>query len=132
MKSTFLPRSNTNSARATIQPLFQIPNELMHALGFDEVLDRILKRFEQEMKKELDKCKWKEKENYEKAAKNYVKQLRPRLQRFARMVEDLGLLKDQTLLEQALIAAVSAFEVYLRELTVSIIRLNSTTGKISR
>jgi len=40
------------------------------------------------------------------------------------MHEDLGLLMDQTLLEQALVIAVSAFEVYLKEIVVSLVTQN--------
>ena len=112
--------------KRTIQPLFKIPNELVQGLGIDKVINRTMKRVEKDMKKEFEE---KGKEHYEKIAKDYVKRLKPRLQLITRMFEDLGLLMDQTLLGQALIAAVSAFEVYLRELTVSVIILNPSVRK---
>jgi hypothetical protein len=45
------------------------------------------------------------------------------------MFQDLGLVMDQTLREQALVVAVSAFEVYLREVAVSVITLNPRIRK---
>lgn len=116
--------------KRTIQPLFQFPKELIEALGIDRVMSRTMKRIEESMKKEFEiEFKEKGKKHYEKIAKDYVRRLEPRLQLIARMFEDLGLLMDQTLLGQALIAAVSAFEVYLRELTVSVIILNPSVRK---
>lgn len=116
--------------KRTIQSLFKIPNELMQALGIDKVINRTMKRIEKDMKKEFEaEFEEKGKEHYEKIAKDYVRRLKPRLQLITRMFEDLGLLMDQTLLGQALIAAVSAFEVYLRELTVSVIILNPSVRK---
>jgi len=116
--------------KRTIQPLFKIPNELVQALGIDKVINRTMKRVEKDMKKEFEaEFEEKGKEHYEKIAKDYVRRLKPRLQLITRMFEDLGLLMDQTLLGQALIAAVSAFEVYLRELTVSVMILNPSVRK---
>lgn len=43
--------------------------------------------------------------------------------------KDLGLVMNQTLPEQALVLGVSAFEVYLREITVSIIALNPSVRR---
>lgn len=114
----------------TFEPLSKIPKELMQALGFDKVMDRMLKGIGEEMKREFEaELKQKGKEYYEKVAKDYFKRLKPRLQKIVKMFEDLGLVMDQTLLEQVLIAAVSAFEVYLRELAVSVVMLNSNVRK---
>lgn len=114
----------------TFEPLFKIPKELMQALGLDKVMDRMLKRIGEEMVREFEAdVKQKGKEYYETVAKDYFKRLKPRLQKIVKMFEDLGLVMDQTLLEQAVIAAVSAFEVYLRELAVSVIMLNSNIRK---
>jgi len=111
--------------KGTLQPLFEIPNEMMQALGMDKVMNRIMKEIAKSMKKELQsEFEQKGKEYYERVAQDYVKRLEPRLQKIVEMFEDLGLLMDQTLLEQALVAAVSAFEVYLRELAVSVVMLN--------
>lgn len=109
----------------TLQPLFEIPSEMMRTFGMDKVMNRIMNEIAKSMKKELQsEFEQKGKEYYERAAQDYLKRLEPRLQKIADMFEDLGLLMDQTLLEQALVAAVSAFEVYLRELAVSVIMLN--------
>jgi hypothetical protein len=116
--------------KGTFEPLFKIPKELMQALGFDKVMDRMLKRIGEEMVREFEaEVKQKGKEYYETVAKDYFKRLKPRLQKIVKMFEDLGLVMDQTLLEQALIAAVSAFEFYLRELAVSVVMLNSNVRK---
>jgi hypothetical protein len=116
--------------KGTIKPLFGIPNELMQAFGMDNVVDKALKRVGEEMKREFEaEYGQKGKEHYERIAKDYVKRLKPRLQKIERMFEDLGLLMDQTLLEQALVAAVSAFEVYLKELFVSAVALNPQVRK---
>jgi hypothetical protein len=119
-----------NEGKRTIAPLFKIPNELIQALGIDDVIRRAFERMEESMKKEFEvEYKQKGKEHYERAAKDYVRRLKPRLQKIAEMFEDLGLLMDQTLLEQALVAAVSAFEVYLKELVVSVVALNPKVRK---
>jgi hypothetical protein len=119
-----------NEGKAMFEPLFKIPNELMQALGFDKVMDRMLKRIGEEMLREFEvEIKQKGKEYYETVAKDYFKRMKPRLLKIAKMFEDLGLVMDQTLLEQALIAAVSAFEFYLRELAVSVVMLNSNVRK---
>jgi hypothetical protein len=116
--------------KGTFKPLFKIPEELMQALGFDKVIDGILKRIGEEMVREFEaEVKRKGKEYYETVAKDFFKRLKPRLQKIVKMFEDLGLVMDQTLLEQAMIAAVSAFEVYLRELAVSVVMLNSNIRK---
>jgi len=116
--------------KRTIQPIFKIPSEFGQALGIDKVMNRAMNRFVKDMKKEFEaEFEEKGKEHYEKIAKDYVRRLMPRLQYINRMFEDLGLLMDQTLLGQALIASVSAFEVYLRELTVSVIILNPSVRK---
>jgi hypothetical protein len=82
------------------------------------------------MKSELEvEFQQKGREYFEKTAKDFIRQLKPRLQKIQTMLEDLGLIMDQTLLEQALVAAVSAFEVYLRELAVSIVALNPRVRK---
>jgi hypothetical protein len=69
------------------------------------------------------------KEHYEKIGRDMVKRLKPRIKKIAEMFQDLELVMDQTLTEQALIVAVSAFEVYLREIIVSIITLNPTIAR---
>lgn len=115
-----------NEGKGTLGALFEMPKEFMQVLG----MDRIMRKIEGTMKIELEaEIQQKGKEHYERIVKDYVKQLKPRLQKIVRMFEDLGLVMDQTLLEQALVAAVSAFEVYLKELTVSVIMLNANIRK---
>lgn len=119
-----------NEGKGTIAPLFKIPNELIQALGIADVMKRAFERMEESMKKEFEaEYKQKGKEYYERVAKDYARRLKPRLQKITEMFEDLGLLMDKTLLEQALVAAVSAFEVYLKELVVSAVALNPKVRK---
>jgi hypothetical protein len=119
-----------NEGKGTIKPLFQIPYDMMQAFGVEGAIDKALKRVEMEMKAEFQKeIKQKGKEHYERVAKDYVEHLKPRLRNVVRIFEDLDLLMDQTLLEQALVVAVTSFEVYLRELATSIVMLNSGIRK---
>lgn len=119
-----------NEGKGTIKPLFKIPNDLMQALGMEGVIDKALKRVGMEMKKEFEEeVKQKGKEYYERVAKDYIEHLKPRLRKVVKMFEDLNLLMDQTLLEQALVVAVTAFEVYLQELATSVIMLNPSIRK---
>ena len=115
-----------NEGKGTVRALFEIPNELMQSLGMDQIMRRIA----EEMKRELEvQFQQKGREHYEKTAKEAIKRLRPRLLKAQRMLEDLGVVMDQILLEQALVAAVSAFEVYLKELAVSVTTLNPRIRK---
>jgi hypothetical protein len=115
-----------NEGKRTVRAFFEIPNEIMQSLG----MDRIMKKIAEVMKTELEiELQQKGKEYYEKTAKDLIKRLRPRIQKIKKMFEDLGIVMDQTLLEQALVAAVSAFEVYLRELAVSVVILNPSIRK---
>lgn len=119
-----------NEGKGTIKPLFKIPNGIIQALGMEGVIDKALKRVGMEMKKEFEEeVKQKGKEYYERVAKDYAARLKPRLRKVVKMFEDLDLLMDQTLLEQALVVAVTAFEVYLQELATSVIMLNPSIRK---
>jgi len=112
-----------DEGRKTIKPFLEIPNELAESLGFNRIMERAAEIVKREFEIELQEME-KEKENYEKIAKDAVKRLKPTLLKAKEMLEDLGLVMDQILLEQALVAAVSAFEVYLKELVVSAVALN--------
>ena len=103
-----------------------IPDELTKAFGVDRMMERVLEGMKAEFEAAL---KQKGEDYYKRIGGDLVKRLKPRLQQIVTMFEDLGLLMNQTLREQALIAAVSAFEVYLRELTVSVVLLNPNVRK---
>jgi len=119
-----------NEGKGTIKPFFKISNGMMQAFGMETVFDKALERVGMEMKKKFEEdVKQKGKEYYERVAKDYVEHLKPRLRKAVKMFEDLDLLMDQTLLEQALVVAVTAFEVYLQELAASVIMLNSSIRK---
>jgi len=106
----------------TIGVLLDMPKELMHSIGMDKFIKDLEKAMEVHFKAEYE---LKGKEHFERIAKDMVKRLKPRIKKIQEIFEDLGLVMDQTLREQALVVAVSAFEVYLREVAVSIISLNT-------
>ncbi|MBI2183336.1 MAG: hypothetical protein HYU39_00090 [Thaumarchaeota archaeon] len=62
--------------------------------------------------------------NKEKIEKDLQKLLMPDMKRWVKVFKDLGLVVGQTLPEQALVLGVSAFEVYMRELTSVIVANN--------
>jgi hypothetical protein len=115
-----------NEGKGTVGAFLDISNELMQSLGMDRIMERIAEVMKAEFEVEIQQ---KGKEYYEKTAKDLIKRLRPRLLKAKEMLEDLGLVMDRILLEQALVAAISAFEVYLRELTVSVVMLNPSIRK---
>jgi hypothetical protein len=115
-----------DEGRRTVRAFFEIPNDLMQSLGIDRIMNRVFEVMKSELEIEFQQ---KGKEYFEKIARDTVKQLRPRLQKIQMMFEDLGLVMDQTLLEQALVVAVSAFESYLRDLAASVIMLNPSIRK---
>jgi hypothetical protein len=115
-----------NEGKGTLNSLTKIPNEMMQVFGFERIMEKVTETLKKEMEIEIQN---KGKENLEQWGKDYFKKFEPKLLKLVTIVEDLGLLMDQTLLEQALIAAVSAFEFYIREVIVSIIKLNSRVRK---
>jgi len=112
-----------NEGKSTIGLILNIPNEFMQALGMDELTKEIEKGFKKHFKVELEK---KGKQHFENLAKDFAKRLKPKIKKISEIFEDLGLLMEQTLLEQALVMAVSAFEVYTKEIAVSIVTLNKS------
>jgi hypothetical protein len=117
----YLEDISTNEGKRTIGVFFDMQKELGQILGIDDLMKEIEKTIEAHLKKELE---LKGKEQIEESGKRVFKRLKPWIEKISEMFEDLGLVMDQTLLEQALVMAVSAFEVYLRELAVSIVTLN--------
>jgi hypothetical protein len=117
----YLEDISSNEGKRTIGVFFDIQKELGQMLGIDDLMKEIEKTIEAHLKKELEQ---KGKEQIEESRKQIAKWLKPRIEKISEMFQDLGLVMDQTLLEQALVMAVSAFEVYLRELAVSIVTLN--------
>lgn len=110
-----------NEGKRTIGAFYSIPNEMMKAFEFDKFLKQIEKALEKHFKAEVEK---KGRQHFENLAKDLAKRLKPRIEKISEIFEDLGLLMEQTLLEQALVMAVSAFEVYAKQIAVSIITLN--------
>ena len=110
-----------NEGKRTIGVFLNFPKELMKSFEMDKLMKDIEKTFEAHFKAEIKK---KGKQHFENIAKDLAKRLKPQIEKISEMLQDLGLLMDQTLLEQALIVAVSALEVYLKEIVVSVITLN--------
>jgi len=115
-----------NQGKRTIGILSELPQDIFDFFGFDEIMKKLEKTLQKEVQVQFQN---KGKEYFEQTAKDFVLRIKPRLDRIVTMFEDLGLLMDQTLLGQALIASVSAFEYYLREITLSIIKLNPSIRK---
>lgn len=112
--------------KGTIGVFVDMTKEFTQSFGMDTVMKKIEETMKAQLKLEYEQ---KGKEYYDKIGKEMVKRLKPRVKRIATMFQDLELVMDQTLIEQALIVAVSAFEVYLREITVSIVTLNPSIRK---
>jgi len=110
-----------HEGKRTIDALLDIPRELMQSIGIDDFMKDVEKAMEARFKAQ---CELKGKEHFERIAKDIIKRLKPRIKKISVIFEDLGLVMDQTLREQALVVAVSAFEVYLKEIAVSIVTLN--------
>jgi hypothetical protein len=122
----YLEDISSNEGKRTIGVFFDMQKELGQLLGIDDLMKEIEKTIEAHLKKELE---LKGKEQIEESGKRIFKRLKPWIEKISEMFQDLGLVMDQTLLEQALVMAVSAFEVYLRELAVSIVTLNPGVRK---
>lgn len=112
-----------NEGKRTIGVFLSFPKEVMKSYEMDKLMKDIEKTFEAHFKSEIKK---RGKQHFENIAKNLAKRLKPQIEKISEMLQDLGLLMDQTLLEQALIVAVSALEVYLKEIVVSVITLNKS------
>lgn len=112
--------------KRTIGAFLDIPKELMRSLRMDDLMKEIEKTMKAHLKKEIE---LKGRDHFEKMGKEIAKRLKPRIQKISEMFQDLGLVMDQTLLEQALVVATTAFEVYLREVIVSVVTLNPRIRK---
>lgn len=115
-----------NEGKRTIGVFLNFPKELMQLFEIDKLMKEFEKKLEEHFKAQY---KRKGKQHYESIAKGLVTRLKPKIEGISEIFEDLGLLMDQTLLEQALVVAVSAFEVYLKEIVVSIVTLNKNIRK---
>jgi len=112
-----------NEGKGTIGVLLNLPQELMQLYEMDKLIRNIERTLEEHFKAQIDK---KGKQYFEKIGKDLARRLKPRAEKISEIFQDLGLLREQTLLEQALIVAVSAFEVYLKEIVVSVVTLNKS------
>lgn len=115
-----------NEGKGTIGAFLNLSQELMKLYGIDKLMRNIERTMEAHFKAEIDK---KGKEYFENIGKDVAKRLKSRAEKISEIFQDLGLLMEQTLLEQALIVAVSAFEVYLKEIVVSVVTLNKSIRK---
>ncbi len=115
-----------NEGKRTIGVFLNLPNELMQSLGMDKLMREFEDRLEEHFKAEYAK---KGKQHFETVAEDLARRLKQKIKKISEIFEDLGLLMDQTLLEQALVVAVSAFEVYLKEIVVSVVTLNKGLRK---
>ena len=112
-----------NEGKRTIGVFLNLPKELMQSFKMDDLMRDIEKRIEAHFKAEYNQ---RGKQHFEKIGKELARRLKPHIEKISEIFQDLGLLMDQTLLEQALVVAVSAFEVYLKEIVVSVVTLNKS------
>jgi len=115
-----------NEGKRSIGVFLDVSREMMQTVGMNDLMKEIEKTMQVHFKAELE---LRGKEHFEKMGKEMARRLKPRIEKISEMFQDLGLVMDQTLLEQALVVAVSAFEVYLREIAVSVITLNPRIRK---
>jgi hypothetical protein len=115
-----------NEGKRTIGAFLNIPKGLMQKFEIDKLMREFENKLEEHFKAEFDR---KGKQHFEDIAKDLARRLKPEVEKISEIFEDLGLIMDQTLLEQALVVAVSAFEVYLKEVAVSIVTLNKNVRK---
>ncbi|MDH5483395.1 MAG: hypothetical protein OEY22_11065 [Candidatus Bathyarchaeota archaeon] len=115
-----------NEGKKTIGPFIEISKEFVESFGMNRIMKRVAEALKGEIEVEVEK---KGKEHYEEIGKQATRRLRPLLLKAKKMLEDLGILMDQILLEQAIVAAASAFEAYLKELIVSVVALNPKVRK---
>ena len=115
-----------NEGKRTIGIFLNLPKELMQSFEMDKLMKEFEGRLEEHFRIEYAR---KGRQHFEAVAKDLARRLEQKVKEISEIFEDLGLLMDQTLLEQALVVAVSAFEVYLREIVVSIVTLNKSLRK---
>lgn len=110
-----------NEGKRTIGAFLKIPKEMMRSFEIDKLMKDFEKKLEKHFKAEFQR---KGQQHFEDIGKDFAARLKPEIEKISEIFEDLGLIMNQTLLEQALVVAVSALEVYLKEIVVSIITLN--------
>jgi hypothetical protein len=115
-----------NEGKKTIGSFVNLPNQMMEAVGMDTVMKKVKKQVETEAKEEFNR---KSKDELQALGKTITRQFKPQLKKMKEIFDDLELVMSSTLREQALVLAVSAFEVYLREITSSIVTLNPGTRR---
>ena len=110
-----------NEGKRTIGIFLNFPKEMMQSFEMDKLMREFERKLETHFKAEINR---KGKQHFENIAKDLARRIKPQIEKISEIFQDLGLLMDQTLLEQALVVAVSAFEVYLKEIVVSLVTLN--------
>lgn len=115
-----------NEGKRTVGAFLNLPKEMMQSFEMDKLLREFEVQLEAHFKAEINR---KGKQHFENIAKDLARRLRPQIEKISEIFQDLGLLMNQTLLEQALVVAVSAFEVYLKEIVVSVVTLNKSVRK---
>ena len=116
-----------HQGRGTIGAFLNLPAELMKITGMDELLKGVEKDFEIRAKEHFQ-ARY-DSETIKKEGQEIGRRLKPHINKLSQIFEDLNLVMSSTLTEQALVLAVSAFEVYLREITASIVALNPSVRR---
>ncbi len=118
--------------KESLGKLMAFLGDMMASLGLEDFLDfhgliegKIAPIVERELGPILEKRFASiDQERLERAAKELEAKLLPRLKEFRAIVDEILIVVERVMLEQALVAIVTAFEVYLRDVTVDAVAQN--------
>ena len=109
--------------RGPIGAFTSFPVQFARPLGIDEEIRGIERKLQRQLRTKLgDRYMTKIQAEIDAVVEPYSSKI-------LTVFRDLGLVMNQTLPEQALVLGVSAFEVYLREMTASVIALNPSVRR---
>jgi len=109
--------------RSPVGAFTNFPIQFVGILGIDEKMRGIERKLRRQLRAKLG-------DRYMTKIQGEIDAVvQPYSSKILTIFGDLGLVMNQTLPEQALVLGVSAFEVYLREMTASIIALNPSVRR---
>jgi len=111
--------------------------DLMSSFGFDEIMNlpqliegRISPILEKELGPIIERrFSALDQRKIEAAAKELEKKLLPKLEEYQAIAEEIGLVIERVMLEQSLVSAVTALEVYLHDVTIEVVAKNRFLSK---
>ncbi len=114
----------TTGGEKTINRVYDFINELvasMTGFGFNEVTEMMQPAIEQFFTERFEDLS---EEEMQKRSEVWMKKLEPHIASIEELFEEVDLLRNRVLLEQAVVASVTAFEVFVNDVTVSAVKLN--------